>query len=65
MSSEAESIAQGGLYLPLLCFVECQIQFGIDFGVVSEMVDGGRDEIMLHGEYAGDGLYGTGGASFG
>ena len=63
MATEAERVRQSGAHGALLCLVEGEVQIVVDLGILVALlvVDGGGDDVVLHGEHGGHGLYGTGG----
>ena len=62
MTTKTEGIAETSTYLTLLGLVECEIQIVVNLGILvaSLMVDGGRHDIILNGQYGSHCLYSTG-----
>ena len=62
MTTKAESVAETSTQLTLLSLVECEIQIVVDLGILvaSLMVDGGRHDIVLHGQYGSHRFNSTG-----
>ena len=58
MPTKAEGIAEDGTDFPLLRLVERKVDAWVEFWVVSEVVDGRWDELVLDGKDASDGLNG-------
>ena len=50
VATEAEGVGQGGVDDPLLCLVEGKVETVVDFRIIRKMVDGGRNDIVLHGK---------------
>jgi len=57
MSAETEGIAQGGIYFSFLWLEEGKIEAGVQFGIVSEMIDRGWHDIMHNTHDAGNGFH--------
>ena len=62
MTTEAKGIGHGGTNRPVLGSVERQIEFGIDRRIISEVIDGRRNDTLLNGLDTDDRLEGTSGA---
>ena len=62
MSTEAEGIAQGDVYIAFLCLVESHVQSRIKLRIIRKVVDGRRDHRLVNCEQACDRFNRPGGA---
>lgn len=62
MSTKTEGIAQCSVYCTFLSFVEREVQVIINVFIIITflMVDSGRNNVILHSQYAGNSFYRTG-----
>ena len=56
MPAKSEGVAQSNIYNSFLGLIESEIQALIDFRVIGEMVDGGRDDIVPDSQHRGNGF---------
>ena len=54
MTTKTEGVAESSTYLTLLSLVEREVQIIIDLGILVTLlvVDGGRNDIVLHSQYS-------------
>ena len=62
MAAKTKGIAQRNVHGTLLCFVEGEVQTGIQAFIIRKVIDGWRNDPFIDGEEASDHFHCTGSA---